>query len=156
MDELRGSRWVMACLILAWLGVVGCSDNAPAPVQNCEEGEWSEWSACSAECDGGEQTRTRPILTPASNGGLECGATEETLACNEDPCLRLNQIQVLGTHNSYKEQPSDSLKAGIDAFAPADLDPRGLVHSHVPLGEQLEAQSIRQFELDVWRDPFGG
>jgi hypothetical protein len=156
MNELRRVRLVMACLVFVWLGAIGCSDDDSAPDQDCVEGEWSEWSACSAECDGGQQARTRPILTPASGGGLACGATEETLVCNEDPCLRLNHIQVLGTHNSYKEQPSDSLQAGINAFAPAELDPRGLVHSHAPLGEQLDTQSIRQFELDVWRDPSGG
>ena len=156
MDELHRSRWVMACLIFVWLGAMGCSDDDSAPAQDCVQEEWSEWSVCSAECDGGEQARIRPILTPASGGGLACEATEETLACNEDPCLRINHIQVLGTHNSYKEQPSDSLQAGINAFAPADLDPRGLVHSHAPLVEQLDTQSIRQFELDVWRDPSGG
>lgn len=82
------------------------------------------------------------------------------LGCSDNPSpapdLRINHMQVRGTHNSYKIQPSDSLQAGIVAFAPPDLDPTGLAHTHAPLEEQLESQLIRQFELDVWRDPLGG
>ena len=52
---------------------------------------WSEfdrWSACSAECGGGTQTRTRTCLNPApEDGGSACdGDPEETRACNTDPC----------------------------------------------------------------------
>ncbi|MEE3326712.1 MAG: Ca2+-dependent phosphoinositide-specific phospholipase C [Myxococcota bacterium] len=137
--------------------VQACNQDVCAPpAQDCVVGDWSEWSVCSAECDGGEQTRTRPILTEPSGDGAACEATEELQACNQDPCLRINHMQVRGTHNSYKIQPSDSLQAGINAFAPADLDPRGLVHSHATLEEQLGVQRIRQFEFDVWLDPNGG
>ena len=168
MTETRGILRVLLVLPLMILLGMGCSDTgstAPeeedgtdsAPLdQDCELGEWTEWSVCSAECDGGEQSRTRPIVTEPSGAGALCESTEEVQACNDDPCLRINHMQVRGTHNSYKIQPSDSLQAGINAFAPQGLDPRGLVHTHAPLAEQLETQLIRQFELDVWIDPLGG
>jgi hypothetical protein len=49
--------------------------------------EWSEWSACSAECGGGTQTRTRTIVTPPANGGAECPSLIEEQACNEQECV---------------------------------------------------------------------
>ncbi|MGE0453213.1 MAG: thrombospondin type-1 domain-containing protein [Vicinamibacteria bacterium] len=61
-----------------------CS-NGPCPV-DCQLSEWSAWSACSASCGGGVQSRTRPILVPPSNGGLACGPTLETQACNTQAC----------------------------------------------------------------------
>ena len=69
-------------------------------------------------------------------------------------CLKLNQIQVLGTHNSYKEattpQILDVLR-GIDA-AQAD----SLEYAHSPLPQQFDSEGIRQIELDVFADPAGG
>jgi hypothetical protein len=49
-----------------------------------------------------------------------------------DDTLRLNQMQVLGTHNSYH------------------------VQSPPPLPEQFDTEGIRQIELDVFTDPQGG
>jgi hypothetical protein len=44
---------------------------------------WSDWSACSAACGGGTQTRS--IAVQAANGGLECeGPTSQ--ACNTQGC----------------------------------------------------------------------
>lgn len=56
-----------------------CVNDAPPPV-NCVV---SEWGACSADCGGG--TRTRTIITPASNGGDPCPALSEE--CNTDSCI---------------------------------------------------------------------
>lgn len=49
---------------------------------------WGDYSGCSAECGGGEQTRERTCTKPApENGGADCeGDGEEMKACNEDPC----------------------------------------------------------------------
>jgi len=53
---------------------------------NCEVSAWSSWSTCTETCGGGTQTRTRTVITPASNGGADCPVLEETRACNEQPC----------------------------------------------------------------------
>ena len=68
--------------------------------------------------------------------------------------LRLNQIQVIGTHNSYHLRGHDSLLALIAENDPAlrmELD-----YGHRPLPEQLARLGIRQIELDCYADPNGG
>jgi hypothetical protein len=79
-------------------------------------------------------------------------AANDALRLN-DNALRLNQIQVVGTHNSYH--------AGI---APAEAQVwkaknaeafKGLEYSHQPLGRQLDA-GVRQIELDIFADARGG
>ena len=68
-------------------------------------------------------------------------------------CVRLNQIQVLGTHNSYHVQPRPALFEALLLFDPAFL---AWEYTHVPLAEQFATQGIRQIELDVFHDPDGG
>lgn len=76
--------------------------------------------------------------------------------------LRLNEIQVIGSHNSYKTQPSGLLLAAINlvySLLPPGSgvdNPEGLVYSHRPLSEQFGDLGIRQIELDIWLDPSGG
>jgi uncharacterized protein YegL len=55
---------------------------------NCEMSEWSGWSGCTAECEGGVQAHTRSILTLPSNGGESCNTIEESRACNTESCDR--------------------------------------------------------------------
>jgi len=67
--------------------------------------------------------------------------------------LRLNQIQVIGTHNSYHQRGPDSLLTLIRQKDPALA--RELEYGHRPLPEQL-SRGIRQIELDCFADPQGG
>ncbi|MEO6034106.1 MAG: phosphatidylinositol-specific phospholipase C1-like protein [Verrucomicrobiota bacterium] len=67
--------------------------------------------------------------------------------------LRLNQIQVIGTHNSYHLRGHESLLALIAKENPKARDE--LNYEHRPLPEQLE-MGIRQIELDCHADPNGG
>ncbi len=71
-----------------------------------------------------------------------------------DRCVRLNEVQVLGTHNSYHVQPRPTLFAALAAFNPALA--AGFEYTHRPLPEQFAEQGIRQIELDVFADPEGG
>ena len=64
--------------------------------------------------------------------------------------LRLNQIQVIGTHNSYHVAPSSALMTMFAGVA------KEWQYTHRPLGEQLEQLGVRQFELDVFADDDGG
>ena len=79
--------------------------------------------------------------------GAACATIAET---NADDCVRLNEIQVLGTHNSYHIAPAPPMQAALGARA------RNMDYTHRPLNEQLSQLGIRQFELDVFADPEGG
>ena len=50
--------------------------------------DFGDWSECSAECEGGTQTRTRTCTNPApAHGGADCvGVGSETRNCNTHPC----------------------------------------------------------------------
>jgi hypothetical protein len=84
------------------------------------------------------------LPTPAA---AECASIT---AVNSDDCVRMNQIQVLGTHNSYHVAPEPPLLAVLGTRG-RDID-----YTHRPLAEQLSRLGIRKFELDVFADPDGG
>ncbi|GAA1456371.1 Ca2+-dependent phosphoinositide-specific phospholipase C [Williamsia maris] len=66
--------------------------------------------------------------------------------------LRLNQIQFIGTHNSYHQMPAtDELPTSL-AGSSAD----GFRYQHASLTDQLGDQRIRAVELDLDPDPTGG
>src|SRR5262245_40224672 len=70
-----------------------------------------------------------------------------------DHCVALNQIQVLGTHNSYHIRAKDPLWSALLAFSSIFLE---LEYTHQPLDEQFSQQGVRQVEIDVFADPQGG
>ena len=53
---------------------------------DCVMGDWGEWSACSKNCGGGTQTRTRMAITQPNAGGKACGDLTESKPCNTEPC----------------------------------------------------------------------
>ena len=76
--------------------------------------------------------------------------------------LRLNQVQLIGSHNSYHIAPEPRLLASIESFAAKSPsiakglgDPATLAYTHAPLDIQLD-RGARTFELDVYNDPQGG
>jgi hypothetical protein len=77
----------------------------------------------------------------------------------EGPCraidagLKMNDIQVVGTHNSYKRAiPPAELALIRQRSAPAAIE---LDYGHRPLAEQLDL-GMRALEIDVVYDPQGG
>ena len=68
--------------------------------------------------------------------------------------LRLHQVQLIGTHNSYHIEPSAGLKALIRTAGDSLL--QSIEYSHRPLPEQLTRLHVRQLELDIYADPDGG
>lgn len=81
------------------------------------------------------------VVAACSSGG---GEKEKAVAYPRDARLRLNQVQVLASHNSYHIEPD---------FVLSDPDAE---YSHAPLREQLEREGIRGFELDVLNGPNDG
>ncbi len=69
------------------------------------------------------------------------------------PDLRIDQLQLIGSHNSYRPYPSPHGRARIEAAAPREWPE--LAYGHPPLETQL-ALGLRQIEIDVAPDPVGG
>lgn len=75
---------------------------------------------------GGESTTSGSTGTPDPS---------PTFNYPQDNTLRLNHVQVKGTHNSYHI-------AGVDTIKP-------LAYTHVPLDVQFRTQGVRKIELDT-------
>ena len=89
----------------------------------------------------------------AAAGGLGPGASGAPRS-GPDDSVRLNQIQVIGSHNSYHLMPSpaeDELRRSVIGAADDQLE-----YAHAPLPQQFGSQKVRQIELDVWVDSAGG
>lgn len=71
--------------------------------------------------------------------------------------IRLNEVQAIGTHNSYKRELSEPEQAEYDAIisTPGDYD-EFLAYSHATIPNQFGLQNVRGLELDLFGDPEGG
>jgi hypothetical protein len=67
--------------------------------------------------------------------------------------LRMNQIQVVGTHNSYHREISLAERAIFEKYVPG---PQNYYYSHATFQNQLDHQSVRSFEIDLHSDTKGG
>ena len=67
--------------------------------------------------------------------------------------LKMNQLQAMGTHNSYKMAIAPLEMANLRARNPKAADT--LDYSHIPLTDQLN-DGARELELDFVHDPKGG
>jgi len=68
--------------------------------------------------------------------------------------IRMNQIQVVGTHNSYHREINITTERA--AFEEFHDNEKNLYYSHASLEHQLEYQSVRSLELDLHSDVEGG
>ena len=90
------------------------------------------------------------IFAGGAGDGAAVADCSDITAGNTDDCVRLNQIQLLGTHNSYHVAPEAPLLAALGSRAPE------VEYTHRPLVAQLSELGIRKLELDVFADPHGG
>ena len=103
------------------------------------------------------------VSAPFNNGGdgTSDGAGEATVPSGDDT-VRLNQLQFIGSHNSYHVAPEEPILQWLDFLskqAPAVASALGsadlLNYTHAPLPTQLQ-RGVRSFELDIAADPVGG
>jgi len=66
--------------------------------------------------------------------------------------LKMNQTQVIGSHNSYKIGIEKPL---MDLLVSERPEAKGLDYAHIPIAEQLDL-GLRSLEIDVLYDPDGG
>lgn len=99
------------------------------------------------------------VLPAAASAACDLDAADARAAgpdCAQawmDANLRLNDVQVVGTHNSYKLPTWPHLLEGHRRRDPRGAD--GIDYGHRPLAEQLD-RGVRALELDVYHDPEGG
>lgn len=75
--------------------------------------------------------------------------------------LKLNQLQIIASHNSYRLRTRDSILIILNYLhqsgtLPSSLDPRGLDYEHLPFEQQLSNYGVRGLEIDIYNDPQGG
>ncbi|HTO00888.1 MAG TPA: Ca2+-dependent phosphoinositide-specific phospholipase C [Microthrixaceae bacterium] len=106
--------------------------------------------ACSGSSDAAKDE------SPESSDSESVASAESAESAAEpsypnDLELRLNQIQGIGTHNSYHPAPlATPLPAGFEGLATA------VDYRHESLTTQLDKLGVRHVELDVWLDSKGG
>ena len=84
-------------------------------------------------------------------GAILLGAA--LLSDGAPPPQAMNDIQVVGSHNSFKAEIPAAVMAKIRATEPKLAD--GLDYYHLPLQQQLD-RGVRQLEIDIFADPQGG
>ncbi len=80
-------------------------------------------------------------------------AQDSRSANDPDAQLRINQIQIIGSHNSYHAGLLPGMRALLMKKKPSVV--RGLDYQHQPLDTQFDG-GIRQIELDIFADSDGG
>jgi hypothetical protein len=99
--------------------------------------------------------RLSAIAVALALTAVACGGGDgESRSSDTDATVRLNEIQVLGTHNSYRTRTPEALFTSLQESIPTVM--AGLDYGHRPLDEQFSQLGARQIELDVFADPEGG
>lgn len=75
--------------------------------------------------------------------------------------LKINQIQVIASHNSYHLKTDSVVFAFLTALdslglLPSSYSPKGIDYWHLPVEEQFNNYNVRGLELDIYNDPNGG
>lgn len=85
--------------------------------------------------------------------GLHSATAQQAKQAAQDKIVHVNQIQVIGSHNSYHTGFAPSEHKFLETHSPKTL--HGLDYKHAPLGDQLTG-GVRQLEIDIFNDPKGG
>jgi Phosphoinositide phospholipase C, Ca2+-dependent len=78
---------------------------------------------------------------------------QHTTQATQDKVVHVNQLQVIGSHNSYHAGFAPSERKHLEMKNPKAL--RSLDYHHAPLADQLLG-GVRQIEIDVFSDAQGG
>jgi hypothetical protein len=148
--DLRPPAMVVALVVLALVAslltvLAGNAEAAPG-----ERGHASAVGPSTTK--GPDPCRALPARARGAGGGGSQVAPGQLI--QQDRCVKLNEVQVLGSHNSYKLLPPPPIAAALLAFD-RDLF-ESIEYEHPELGVQFADQGIRQIELDVFADPDGG
>jgi len=122
----------VTAMLIAGLGFAACSGSSGHPSTRSK----------SLNCVGWTGTGSTPTSSAAPASDMA------------DRCLRLNQVQVIGTHNSYHFRDVPTIFDAIKGFDKSLAD--SIDYTHPVLPTQFSREGVRQIELDVFADPDGG
>lgn len=94
--------------------------------------------------------RMAAVVVLVAGAAVVGGAPVDAASIDE---LRINQIQVVGSHNSYHLAASEA-ETDLRRQVIGEADD-ALQYTHAALPDQFQDQDIRQIELDVFRDDEG-
>jgi Phosphoinositide phospholipase C, Ca2+-dependent len=97
-------------------------------------------------------SRSRSYLAGGAGFCLAVATAVSAIAAS-DADIHINQIQVIGTHNSYHAGLTPGVAKLLQAANPKAFE--GLDYSHGDLTAQLD-HGVRQVELDIYADAKGG
>lgn len=102
----------------------------------------------------------KPFLCILVIATWSCQKDNNRSVCdNQINNLKINQLQYLASHNSYKMAPHEPVYNAIDkalGLFSKYKQPAGWDYSHETLEDQLNKYNIRGLEFDVYYDPDGG
>lgn len=98
---------------------------------------------------------TRPAVIPLAACALLLQACATDFAPDVTGCehLPINQVQRIGSHNSYRVMPPPTVMDELERLRPGVRE--RLEYEHPPLGAQLNL-GLRLLEIDLYADPDGG
>ncbi len=76
-----------------------------------------------------------------------------------DNNLRLNQVQIIASHNSYKKRPDPRVLKFLESKAKLlgkENNPIAIDYGHLPFDSQFTYYNVRGLEIDICNDPKGG
>lgn len=85
---------------------------------------------------------------------IGCQPTADKDTNEGELTLKLNTIQVIGSHNSYKRPIEPALLKLLQQETSQTF--QSLEYGHIPLADQLENHGLRNLEIDILYDPKGG
>lgn len=100
-----------------------CNSN---PCVDCQVSNWSEWGACSRQCGGGTQSRSRSVTQQPGPGGAPCPPLLETRTCNTQICCNARPWSswAYDTNNAncFRRQAATSTCPNVIQTQPCDVN----------------------------------
>jgi hypothetical protein len=133
-------------------GAASTTAAAGVPADVAAAGVPADVAAARVSDPAPDPCRALPARARGAGGGQSQVAPGQLV--QQDKCVKLNEVQVLGSHNSYKLVPPEPIASALRTFDRELFE--SIEYGHPPLEVQFAEQGIRQIELDVFADPHGG